>query len=150
MFPKGASRLYNKTCYIAKLYNLLEKRKKKCYITQCFITFFLFYNIFYVIHQLSVKIKRCFKTLFYNMFRLVHTGQHVIETFLRRLRFIIARNVINAIVFSCWPIFTRYLYRDIFLTLNIVHTYSLCSILKNTDQCIVSGYATNYTEHQRF
>jgi hypothetical protein len=41
-------------------------------------------------------------------------------------------------------------YRDIFLTLNIVHTYSLCSILKNTDQCIVSCYATNYTEHQRF
>jgi hypothetical protein len=41
-------------------------------------------------------------------------------------------------------------YRDIFLTLNIVHTYSLCSILKNTDHCIVSCYATNYTEHQRF
>jgi hypothetical protein len=40
--------------------------------------------------------------------------------------------------------------RDIFLTLNIVHTYSLCSILKNTDQCIVSCYVTNYTEHQRF
>jgi hypothetical protein len=83
---KGASRLYNKTCYIAKLYNLLEKRKKKCYITQCFITYILFYNMFYVIRQLSIKIKRCFKTLFYNMFRLVHTGQHVIETFLRRLR----------------------------------------------------------------
>jgi hypothetical protein len=32
------------------------------------------------------------------MFRLVHTEQHVIETFLRRLRFIIARNVINASV----------------------------------------------------
>jgi hypothetical protein len=42
------------------------------------------------------------------------------------------------------------IYRDIFLTLNIVHTYSLCSILKNTDQCIVSCYATNYTEDQRF
>jgi hypothetical protein len=28
--------------------------------------------------------------------------------------------------------------------------YSLCSILKNTDQCIVSCYATNYTEHPRF
>jgi hypothetical protein len=28
---------------------------------------------------------------------------------------------------------TTLLYRDIFLTLNIVHTYSLCSILKNTD-----------------
>jgi hypothetical protein len=42
------------------------------------------------------------------------------------------------------------LYRDIFLTLNIVHTYSLCSILKNTDQYIVSCYATNYTEHKRF
>jgi hypothetical protein len=34
------------------------------------------------------------------------------------------------------------LYRDIFLTLNIVHTYLLCSILKNKDQCIVSCYAT--------
>jgi hypothetical protein len=42
------------------------------------------------------------------------------------------------------------IYRDIFLTLNIVHTYSLCSILKNTYQCIVSCYATNYTEHLRF
>jgi hypothetical protein len=41
-------------------------------------------------------------------------------------------------------------YRDIFLTLNIVHTYSLCSILKNTDQCIVSCYVTDYTEHQRW
>jgi hypothetical protein len=41
-------------------------------------------------------------------------------------------------------------YTDIFLTLNIVHTYSLCSILKNTDQCIVSCYAANYTERQRF
>jgi hypothetical protein len=41
-------------------------------------------------------------------------------------------------------------YRDIFLTLNIVHTYSLYSILKNTDQCIVSCYVTNYTEYQRF
>jgi hypothetical protein len=47
-------------------------------------------------------------------------------------------------------ILNRYTYRDIFLTLNIVHTYSLCSILKNTDQCIVSCYATNYIEHQRF
>jgi hypothetical protein len=45
---------------------------------------------------------------------------------------------------------SRVLYWDIFLTLNIVHTYSLCSILKNTDQCIVSCYVTNYTEHQRF
>jgi hypothetical protein len=45
---------------------------------------------------------------------------------------------------------TQGVYRDIFLTLNIVHTYSLCSILKNTDQCIVSCYATKYTEHQRF
>jgi hypothetical protein len=26
------------------------------------------------------------------------------------------------------------LYRDIFLTLNIAHTYSLCSVLKNTGQ----------------
>jgi hypothetical protein len=34
------------------------------------------------------------------------------------------------------------LYRDIFLTLNIVHTYSLCSILKNTDQCIVRDFET--------
>jgi hypothetical protein len=41
-------------------------------------------------------------------------------------------------------------YRDIFLTLNIVHTYSVRSSLKNTDQCIVSCYVTNYTEHQRF
>jgi hypothetical protein len=45
---------------------------------------------------------------------------------------------------------TLNIYRDIFLTLNIVHTYSLCSILKITDQCIVSCYVTNYTEHQRF
>jgi hypothetical protein len=28
------------------------------------------------------------------------------------------------------------LYRDIFLTLNIAHTYSLCSVLKNTGQCM--------------
>jgi hypothetical protein len=27
-------------------------------------------------------------------------------------------------------------YRDIFLTLNIAHTYSLCSVLKNTGQCM--------------
>ncbi|CAH1366440.1 unnamed protein product [Tenebrio molitor] len=33
-------------------------------------------------------------------------------------------------------IYNNPVYRDIFLTLNIVHTYSLCSILKNTDQCI--------------
>jgi hypothetical protein len=50
----------------------------------------------------------------------------------------------------CGACLQKELYRDIFLTLNIVHTYSLCSILKNTDQCIVSCYATNYTEHQRF
>jgi hypothetical protein len=31
------------------------------------------------------------------------------------------------------------------LTLNIVHTYFLCLVLKNTEQCIVSCYATNYT-----
>jgi hypothetical protein len=42
------------------------------------------------------------------------------------------------------------IYRDIFSTLNMAHTYSLCSILKNTDQCIVSCYGTNYTEHQKF
>jgi hypothetical protein len=29
-----------------------------------------------------------------------------------------------------------YIYRDIFLTLNIAHTYSLCSVLKNTGQCM--------------
>jgi hypothetical protein len=28
------------------------------------------------------------------------------------------------------------IYRDIFLTLNIAHTYSLCSVLKNTGQCM--------------
>jgi hypothetical protein len=50
----------------------------------------------------------------------------------------------------CGACHQKELYRDIFLTLNIVHSYSLCSILKNTDQCIVSCYATNYTEHQRF
>jgi hypothetical protein len=27
-------------------------------------------------------------------------------------------------------------YRDIFLTLNIAHIYSLCSVLKNTGQCM--------------
>jgi hypothetical protein len=41
-------------------------------------------------------------------------------------------------------------YRDIFLTLNIVHTYSPRSALKNTAQRIVSCYAANYAEHQRF
>jgi hypothetical protein len=32
-----------------------------------------------------------------------------------------------------------------FLTLNIIHAYSPCSVLKTTDQCSVSCYATNYT-----
>jgi hypothetical protein len=57
------------------------------------------------------------------------------------------KNIVASCVFKT---IVNGIYRDIFLTLNIGHTYSLCSILKNIDQCIVSCYATNYTEHQRF
>jgi hypothetical protein len=32
--------------------------------------------------------------------------------------------------------FSLVIYRDIFLTLNIAHTYSLCLVLKNTGQCM--------------
>jgi hypothetical protein len=39
-------------------------------------------------------------------------------------------------LFSQSSVIDSAIYRDIFLTLNIAHTYSLCSVLKNTGQCM--------------
>jgi predicted transcriptional regulator len=42
----------------------------------------------------------------------------------------------KAAVYINPPIKSGKISRDIFLTLNIAHTYSLCSVLKNTGQCM--------------
>jgi hypothetical protein len=60
-------------------------------------------------------------------FHLLINGK--IEIFSKYQRFLIATESFKYLL-----IFV--LYRDIFLTLNIAHTYSLCSVLKNTGQCM--------------
>jgi hypothetical protein len=53
-----------------------------------------------------------------------------IVNFVIETKFPLALCVLKTVKMICNSI----VYRGIFLTLNIVHTNSLCSILKNTDQ----------------